>query len=190
MGLHSEIPKGTRLIGLTVSGGTATVDLSKQFESGGGTLSMTLRIAQVVDTLTQFKSVKRVTFMIDGEKVEYIGGEGIVVSPSVDRRDFESALPPIMLESPLPKSTIGNPVRIAGTANVFEAQFVVRITDAGGKIVAEQPVMASSGTGTRGTFSRLVRYTTPKRGRGSITVFEPSAKDGSETNKVKIPVNL
>jgi germination protein M len=190
MGLRSEIPRGTRLLGLSISNGTATVDLSRQFESGGGTLSMTLRIAQVVNTVTQFKGVDTVAFKIGGKKVESIGGEGIMVSPPVDRADFESALPAIMLESPLPKSSIGNPVRIRGNANVFEAQFVVRITDAAGNIVAEKPVMATSGTGTRGTFNELIKYKAAKHGRGSITVFEPSPKDGSEINKVKIPVNL
>jgi germination protein M len=190
MGLRTQIPRRTKLLGLSVSKGTATVDLSKRFESGGGSLSMTLRVAQVVNTLTQFKSVKNVAFKIDGKKVKSIGGEGVVVSPPVDRADFESALPAIMLESPLPKATIRNPVRITGTANTFEATFIVRITDAAGKIVAEKPVMATSGTGTRGTFDKLIRYKTAKHGKGSITVFERSAKDGSEINKVKIPVYL
>lgn len=190
MGLSSEIPKGTKLLGLSISNGTATVNLSKKFESGGGTLSMTLRISQVVNTLTQFKGVNKVAFKIEGKSVESIGGEGIMVSPPVDRADYEDTLPAIMLESPLPKSTIGNPVRIRGTANTFEASFIVRITDAAGKIVAEKPVMATSGMGTRGTFNELIKYKAPKHGRGSITVFEPSAKDGSEINKVTIPVNL
>lgn len=190
MGLRTQIPKGTKLLGLAVKGNTATVDLSKRFESGGGTLSMTLRIAQVVNTLTQFRSVKKVAFKIEGKKVDSIGGEGIMVSPPVDRADFDSALPAIMLESPLPKSKIANPVRIRGTANTFEAVFIVRITDAAGKIVAEKQVMATSGTGTRGTFDKLITYKKPTHGRGSITVFEPSAKDGSEIHKVKIPVTL
>ncbi len=191
LGLRSEIPKGTRLLTLSISShGVATVNLSKEFESGGGTLSMTLRLAQVVDTLTQFKTVKRVTFKIEGKSVEYIGGEGIIVAPSVDRTDFESAQPAILLESPFPKWPIESPVRIQGTANVFEAQFVVRITDADGKILAEKPVMATSGTGTRGTFDKQVSYKKPKTTTGTITVYEPSAKDGSETNVVSTPVRF
>lgn len=190
LGLTTAIPDGTRLLGLSIEKGTATVDLSEEFESGGGTLSMTLRIAQVVNTLTQFKSVKRVAFRIDGKKVEYIGGEGIIVAPSVDRADFESALPAIMLEEPAPHATVHAPVRIRGSANVFEAHFMVRITDAAGKVVAEKPVKATSGTGTRGTFDVDIAYKATTYGTGSITVYEPSAKDGSETNVVTIPVRL
>jgi germination protein M len=190
MGLSTEIPRGARVLGVSISDGTATVNLSEKFESGGGTLSMTLRVAQVVDTLTQFKTVKRVAFKIDGKKVESIGGEGIVVAPSVDREDFESAQPAILIEKPFPRAIIRSPVQIEGTANVFEAQFTVRVTDAKGSVLAETPVKATSGTGTRGTFSKLVKFKKPKTSTGFITVFEPSAKDGSETNVVQIPVRF
>jgi len=190
MGLGTEIPKGTKLLGLSISGNTATVNLSSTFESGGGTLSMTVRIAQVVNTLTQFKGVTRVAFKLDGKKVESIGGEGIMVSPPVSRADFDSALPAIMLESPLPLSTIASPVRITGSANVFEAQFRVRVTDAAGKVVADKPVMATSGSGTRGLFNELITYKPAKHGKGSITVYEVSAEDGSETNPIEIPIYL
>jgi germination protein M len=75
-GLATEIPEGTRLNDVAVADGVATVDLSPEFESGGGSLSMQLRVAQVVYTLTRFPSVESVAFMIDGQPVEAIGGEG------------------------------------------------------------------------------------------------------------------
>ncbi len=188
LGLSTQIPKGTKLRGLAISKGTATVDLSKRFESGGGTLSMGLRIAEVVATLTQFKSVERVRFKLDGKTVESIGGEGIIVSPSVDRSDLESALPPILLEAPLPKQKIASPVRIAGTANVFEARFRARIEDADGTVLADKPVTAASGTGTRGAFDSRVKFVKPTHANGALVVYERSAKDGSEINVVRIPV--
>ena len=52
-GLTSAVPAGTRLIGLTIRDGVATIDLSRRFESGGGSLSMRARVAQVVFTLTR-----------------------------------------------------------------------------------------------------------------------------------------
>jgi len=85
--LFTEIPEGTRLLGLTIEGGLATVDLSSEFESGGGTLSMTLRLDQVLDTLFAFPTIERVAFKIDGDPVEAIGGEGIMVSPPITRSD-------------------------------------------------------------------------------------------------------
>ena len=190
IGLSSEIPKGTRLRGVTIANGVATVNLSREFESGGGALTMTLRVAQVVNTLTQFNGVNAVAFKIEGKTVESIGGEGVMVAPSVGRADFESTLPPIMLETPMPQGKIRTPVLLSGSANVFEATFTVRIKDASGKVIAEQPVKAISGTGTRGTFSTLVAFKATKHGKGSLTVFETSAKKGTPINVIKIPVKL
>lgn len=189
-GVATQIPTGTVLRGVSVADGTATVDLSKEFESGGGTLSMTMRIAQVVTTLTQFPTVKRVTFRIGGVAVESIGGEGIIVAPSVDRADFESAMPAILPETPVPGASVGRPVVVAGSANVFEAQLQVRVLNSKGEILADVPVMATSGTGTRGTFRESIAYPAGHAGAGKIRFYAFSAKDGSEENVVEVAVTL
>jgi germination protein M len=49
-GYSSAVPSGTRLLGLTVKRGLATVDLSNRFASGGGSTSMNWRLAQLVYT--------------------------------------------------------------------------------------------------------------------------------------------
>ena len=108
IGLGTTIPAGTTLRGLTIKNGLATVDLSKQFESGGGSLSMQLRVAQVVGTLTQFPTVKRVAFRIDGKPVESIGGEGVWClrpSPSTTSR---TCCPPSSSKAPL-RADAGSP---------------------------------------------------------------------------------
>ena len=189
-GLGTEIPAGTALRSLSIGGGIATIDLSKRFEAGGGTLTMQLRIAQVVDTLTQFAGVNKVAFRIGGRKATSIGGEGIMVSPPVGRADFASALPAIMLEDPPLGANVESPVRLRGSADVYEGQFTARVTDAAGKVIADKPITATSGTGARGTFDALVPFKVSKHGKGWITVFEPSAKDGTPTNVVKIRVYL
>jgi hypothetical protein len=190
-GLGTTIPAGTRLNGVSVTGGTATVDLSRQFESGGGSLSMLLRVTQVVCTLTQYPDIKRVAFRLDGKPVAAIGGEGIIVSPPVGRADFEGQLPAILVESPVPGQTIASPVTIWGSSNVFEAVHQVNITDPDGLIIAEKTVTATSGTGTRGTWKISLSYPTVKRpGLGEVIVFENSAKDGKPINIVEIPVYM
>lgn len=189
-GLITAIPSGTKLRGIVIADGVATVDLTRRFESGGGTLSMSLRIGQVVKTLSQFSRVKRVAFKLDGKKAEWISGEGIMVWPPVKVTAYDDLLPAIMLMSPTPGATIATPVRLRGTANVFEAVFRVKITDAAGKVVVDKPITASSGTGTRGTFDASVPFKVTAHGTGWLTVYEPSAKDGSPTNVVKIRVRL
>ncbi len=68
-GLGTAIPAGTRLLDLALNRGTATVDLSRAFESGGGTASLTLRLAQVACTLDQFESVTGVRFALAGSVI-------------------------------------------------------------------------------------------------------------------------
>jgi spore germination protein GerM len=188
--LGSEIPSGTKLNGLTIDNGVATVDLSKAFESGGGSTSMQLRVAQVVYTLTQFPSVKRVQFKIDGKPVEAIGGEGVVVDPPVGRKAFEKQTPAILVESPTPGSVVTSPLRVRGTANTFEATLNLRLLDGSGKVLYDNFTTATSGSGTRGTFEQTIPFTISKDGPGTLVAYEHSAADGSEINVVRIPVEL
>jgi hypothetical protein len=61
---------------------------------------------------------------------------------------------------------------VHGTANVFEASLLVRLTDAAGVVLYGQAQMASSGTGTRGTFDFTVEATdaTPGTRSGEFTI--------------------
>ena len=187
--LGTEIPKGTTLLGLNIKNGLATVDLSNRFESGGGSLSMQLRVAQIVGTLQQFPNVKRVAFRINGKAVKTIGGEGVSVSPPVTLNDFEDVLPSILVEGPTPGQTISNPFALVGTANVFEAQFRMRMTQ-NGKTLVDKQMTATSGSGTRGTFSRRISYTGGHSGAAMLEVYDISEKDGSRIDIVRIPVTL
>ncbi len=189
-GLRSEIPKGTKLRGLTIKRKVATVDLSKRFAAGGGSLSMQMRAAQVVCTLTQFSGVRSVAFKLDGERIESLGGEGVTVGPSVDRDDFEDMLPAILVESPVPGQRVTSPLRLSGSANVFEAQFNSQVSSAKGKVLAEKSVKATSGSGTRGAFSTKLRFDVTGSTKGTVSVFDISEKDGSVVDRVDIPVRL
>lgn len=189
-GFSSEIPPGTRLLGVEVSRGTARVDLSSEFDDGGGTLSMTMRLAQVVYTLTQFPTVQRVEFLMDGSRVDAFGGEGIVLTSPQTRADFEDVTPAILVEEPTPGATVRSPLRLRGTANTFEAMFRASVEDASGKVVLDVPVMATSGTGTRGTFDVVLPFALGDAGPGALVVYEPSAADGSPINVVRIPIVL
>ena len=188
--MYTDIPDGTRFLGLTIDAGVATVNLSKEFESGGGSASVIGRLAQVVYTLTQFPTIKTVAFQLDGEPVEVFSGEGIVLDHPVGRADYTDQLPAIFVDRPAWGGVLGNSARLVGVANVFEATFRARILDGAGRALAAGPVMASCGTGCWGTFDVTVPYTVKSAGWGTLQVFEPSAKDGSPTNITEYPVWL
>lgn len=87
-GYGTEIPDGTRLRNLAITDGVATVDLSSTFESGGGTLALTIRVAQVVCTLDQFPTVDGVRFALDGTLVDVLSGDGLIVDEPVSCDDY------------------------------------------------------------------------------------------------------
>ena len=188
IGLTTSIPNGTSLLDLDVDDGLATVDLSGDFASGGGTLSMTSRVAQVVFTLTQFPTIDEVAFRLDGEPVEALGGEGIPLDEPQSRADWEDLSPAILVESPLPFAEVTSPLRVSGTANTFEAVFQLNVVDGAGAIVYDEHQMATSGTGTRGTFDVTATFEVTRPGQGAVIAFVYSPKDGSRIDIVEIPV--
>jgi len=167
--ITSTVPDGTQLLGLTIDSGVATVDLSNQFTSGAGGDAYQQRLGQVVYTLTQFPSIKGVSLRIEGD------GDANVLR----RTDYLELLPSMWVDRPAWGAAIGNPAHVTGSADVFEATFRVSILDASGKVIADQQVMATSGSGTRGTFDTSVPYTIAKAQYGTLRVYNPSAQDGS-----------
>lgn len=180
--VSSAVPAGTTLLGLTIKNGIATVDLSTEFDSGGGSASMRYRLAQVVYTLTQFSTVKSVVFQIEGQTVTVFGSEGIVLDGPSGRADFTDELPSMFVDRPAFGAALGNPGRVAGSSNVFEATSRVAVLDGSGKVIADEQVMATCGTGCWGTFDTRVSYTVSKAQWGTLRVYDPSEVDGSPTD--------
>ncbi|MDO8483939.1 MAG: GerMN domain-containing protein, partial [Candidatus Limnocylindrales bacterium] len=188
--ITSAVPAGSRLLGLSIENGSATVDLSSEFESGGGSASVFIRLGQVVYTLTQFPTVQSVVFEIEGRPVTVFSSEGIVLDGPVGRDDYDDLLPAIFVDRPAYGAGVGNPARITGSANVFEAAFLVTLLDGSGATIAQVPAMATCGTGCRGTFDVTVPYSVPEAGWGTLRVWDGSAKDGSPENVREYPVWL
>ncbi|HOK53299.1 MAG TPA: GerMN domain-containing protein [Armatimonadota bacterium] len=70
------IPAGTKLRSLKIRNKVAYADFSKEIIDNfpGGSMSESLLVNSIVFTLTQFEDVDKVQFLIDGKKVESIGG--------------------------------------------------------------------------------------------------------------------
>jgi hypothetical protein len=188
--MYTTIPEGTRFLGLRIDNGIATVNLSREFESGGGSASVLGRLAQVVYTLTQFPTVQGVRFELDGVPVDVFGGEGVVLDEPVDREDYVDQLPAIFVDRPAWGGVLGNPARIVGVANVFEATFQAHIADGDGRGIAQAVITASCGTGCWGTFDQSIPYNVSVAGWGTLQVYELSARDGSIENLTEYPVWL
>lgn len=187
-GYTSAIPAGTKLLGIAIDGDIAIVDLSGEFDDGGGTLSMSLRAAQVVHTLTQFANVERVRFRMDGQPLELLGGEGLEVAEPQTRAMWEDYAPAVLVEGPAAGSQVYAPLKVRGTANVFEAVFNLDVVAPDGTVLASKTVHATSGTGTRGTFSAVLDFTPWTSGTGTLVAWYDSPKDGSRVVVAEVPL--
>lgn len=78
-GVYSEIPPETKLLGIKEDANSYTVNISDDFEIGGGADSMKIRVKQLVTTATKASGGKDVYLEINGKRAEYIGGEGIMI---------------------------------------------------------------------------------------------------------------
>lgn len=145
----TRIPAGTRLLGVDIENGIATVDLSGEFASGdilGKDIeSWAFRLAQVTYTLTQFPTVDSVTFRVDGKPTKAIEGHEGTPIDRATRNAYSDQLPPIFVDQPAWGGAITDPLTVSGTAQIlaeppqFEAAIVDRTTD---KIIAQQTVRA------------------------------------------------
>ncbi|MFF4908107.1 GerMN domain-containing protein [Streptomyces sp. NPDC001260] len=186
-GRTTAVPSGTELRSVDVQGRLATVDLSERFLDDGGP-SMRARLAQVVFTLTRFPTVRKVAFEIDGKPVRYFGPEGVVLDGPVGRADFEDLSPAVLVESPLIGDAVRTPLRVWGSADTFEAEFRLTLTDVSGHRAADVPVRATSGTGTRGTFDVTFPYRAVRTGPGLLTAYFVSPEDGRPVTVDTVPL--
>jgi spore germination protein GerM len=91
--IGTAIPAGTKLLSLSIKDKVATVDLSGEFDDGGGSFAMLARLAQVVYTLEAFPTIDAVEFYLDGEKVKVFSSEGIELDGPQTLEDFSGAIP-------------------------------------------------------------------------------------------------
>lgn len=87
--LISLIPSGTRLLSAQVRGSTAYLDFNEAFMINRyGIEGYAGQLKQIVYTATSFSTVKDVQFLIDGERREFLGGEGVYIGRPLSRSSF------------------------------------------------------------------------------------------------------
>ena len=88
-GAYTEIPKGTKLLGIDVQGDNVIINLSSDFQYGGGTDSIYSRMRQLIKTALANAPGKNIYLYLDGKQVDIIGGEGIMVSQPLNENSLD-----------------------------------------------------------------------------------------------------
>ena len=77
-GIYSEIPPTTKIISVKEYPNKFNINLSSDFEFGGGGESLYKRVYQLIKTVNH-NTRKPVYLYIDGKKVTVLGGEGLMI---------------------------------------------------------------------------------------------------------------
>jgi spore germination protein GerM len=188
--ISTAIPEGTEVLGVDISDGLASVDLSGEFDDGGGSFGMFARLAQVVYTLTRLPEVDDVVFEIEGEMVTVFSSQGIDLDGPQKRDDYYDLLPPIFVDYPAWGEPVTSPIHVSGLSKMFEAVSQVMLTDDDGEPLFEDTVMATCGTGCWGAWEIEIPYEIDRQQFGALIVWEFSAQDGSRIHIREYPVRL
>ena len=92
------------------------------------------------------------------------------------------------IDQPRSLDLVGSPILVAGVGTGFEATLAYRISEGHDEVTGS--FMTGGGTGEHGQFQLQVDVASAAftLDRLFVEVFEHSAKDGSEINKVTVPV--
>ena len=88
-GVRTLIPPDTKLRSAWVRDGVAFINVSEEFQFNQYGIDGALaQLLQVVFTATEFSTVKSVQFLIEGQKKDYLGAEGVWIGSPLSRTSF------------------------------------------------------------------------------------------------------
>jgi hypothetical protein len=194
LGAERPFPAGTRLLGLGVDAGTATVNLSGQAlgaASGDG-----YAVQALVWTVTQLRQVERVVVEVEGRSAGELDGRPLSTLLGVGAdggplvRDRGARLAPILLTEPVPRAAVeGSRVVAKGRARVGGGPVGLRLRDPSGQVVAQSYAALPSSAAGWVAFSGALTFLPPSRPQlWTVEAFEASPTDASVIYSVAVPV--
>ncbi len=88
----------------------------------------------------------RVLFWLDGEPIEYLGGEGIILDEPQARMDVDRDLSgSVIIDTPAYGATVTSPITVTGEGDVFEGDFPIEVWANGEQVGGIAPVTAGAG---------------------------------------------
>ena len=169
-------PNDTTINGVEVAGNVATIDLTFG-ELNVGAQGEALAIAQIVWTATAADpSILRISFTVDGKKVESLAGH-VDASKPFTRAPAYEVVAPVWITSPVEGSQVSaQGFTLGGLASTFEANVVWKVLQ-GGKVIRQGFTTAAGAAPTWTPWSATIDGLEP--GEYQVAAMEFSAMDGS-----------
>jgi LysM repeat protein len=159
----------------------------------GDTLSaIARRFNTTVAVLVQLNNLRNPNLIYVGQRLLLPGGPGPTPTPTPTPAPTGVWTPPtVAIEqfSPVARGVYHSPLRVIGYSQTFEGNVNLRLTDVNGTVLAARNTLGGSVAGFR-FFDSYVRFTISGEISATLELFESSAKDGSEINKVTTPLFL
>ncbi|MBE1488997.1 GerMN domain-containing protein [Plantactinospora soyae] len=168
-------PVSTDLRGVSVSGGTATVDLAGAARNEVGEAAARMAVQQLVWTVTAVPGVSGVRLRLDGTPVDRLWGT-VDVSGVLRRGAAVEVLAPVWLIAPQQGDTVGRTFQVHLAGILPEATAQLRI-QRDGRTVSERTITLSIAGPTQGEYRHSV---TLPPGRYTLTAYAISLADGRE----------
>ncbi len=188
------LPRETRIRGISINNGLASVDFSSEvLKAEPEPKVCALGIQSIVNTLTEFPTIEKVTFKVEGtmdqRAREWWGYGGLSETPY--KRDLSEVWEPaVWLIEPVKGEFVDIPVAVTGYTRDAGATVNLRIVTESGEKLAEGYTRASTAGPDRGQFVTYLKFTGPAVDSGYLEVFHYSPENGQEQDKVRIPVKF
>ena len=194
-GAYRVLPPDTKVLDIAVVDGLATIDFSREvLNANVGAAGEALGIQSIVNTLTELPEIEQVMFLVEGDLDEraqdWWGHIGLAELQPIERDLSMVWEPAIWVNEPQPGIEVNSPLTVQGSARVYEATVNLRLIDRDGEVLVDTFTTATAGGPARGEFEAVLEFPAPSTGEGRIEVFWISPKDGSEQDKVNIPVKF
>ncbi|MHB8157568.1 MAG: GerMN domain-containing protein [Desulfocucumaceae bacterium] len=184
------LPANTRLLGISINDGRATVNFSHEILSANaGSSGEALGIQSIVNTLTEFPQIKEVSFQVDGKQdsrtMDWWGHVGLYEQPF--KRNMEKVYEPaVWVTHPVEEQVSGVPLLVKGSVRATGDRIYARLMDESGKKIAEESTPSHESQG-RDNFEIKITFVPPGKGKGVLEVFTRSGQ-GTPQGLVRIPI--
>lgn len=124
--------------------------------------------------------------MVGGTRARYVlAASALVLVLTACAPPPAPHVPAVTLTRPTAGASVTSPMRVQGTAAVFEAVFFLEVTDAVGTVLTTQRIMAPCFTGCPGSFNVTVSFQSAP-GPLTLNAYTLSAKDGSRVDESSV----